>query len=64
MGRKFIVSMAVDGRIDVPVTADSTQEAFEKAETAFQGMSLRRMEVVGSHPVNAYDKANGLLTDY
>ena len=64
MGRKFIVSMAVDGRIDVPVTADSAQDAFKKAETAFHQMSLRSMNVVGSQPVNAYDMAKGLLTDY
>ena len=45
---KYIVSMAVDCRLDVTVEADSPDEAFEAAKTAFLDADLSEAEVVGS----------------
>ena len=62
--KKFTVSMAVDGRIDVTVEAETAQEAFEKAKDAFTEADLSRMETVDSRPVNAYDNDAKVYTDY
>jgi SHS2 domain-containing protein len=62
--KEFTVSMAVDGRIDVTVEAETAQEAFEKAKDAFTEADLSRMETVDSRPVNAYDNDTRTLTDY
>lgn len=61
---KFVVSMAVDGRIDVEVDAESVAEAFEAAKDAFMDADLKDMEVVDSHPVNCSDEDGNLLEDY
>lgn len=61
--RKFNVSIAVDGRIDVEVYAESFDEAFAKAETQFMFADLANMEVVGSKPVNA-ERDDGEFKDY
>lgn len=64
MARKFTVSMAVDCRVDVSVEAESPEEAFKKAETAFMGVDLGDVEsIVGAVPVNAFDVENQVLTD-
>ena len=49
---EYIVSMAVDGRLDVRVRANSFAEAFAKAESAFADADISQMEVVGVKPVN------------
>jgi len=64
MEKKYIVSMAVDGRIDVPVTAESPEAAFEKAKEAFTDADLAQMETVDAKPVNAYDPETETYTDY
>lgn len=61
---KFIVSMAVDGRIDVEVDAESVAEAFKVAEDAFMEADLKGMEVVDSRPVNCSDMDGNILEDY
>ena len=61
---KYTVSMAVDGRIDVEVEADTPDEAFDKAVEAFMEVDLKRMEVVDSHPVNCYDEKGEIVKDY
>lgn len=58
---KYIVSLAVDGRVDVEVEADSFKDAFEKAKTAHYDTT--GLEVVGVKPVNATDE-HGTLEDY
>lgn len=63
MSKKFTVSMAVDGRVDVAVDADTPQEAFEKAKLAFVDADLANMTIVDASPVNAYDEETGILTD-
>lgn len=63
---KYTVSMAVDGRVDVEVEADSVDGAFEKAKEAFMDVSLGDMtDVVDARPVNVSDGVTGeLLKDY
>jgi len=63
MAKKFIVSMAVDGRIDVEVEAENAEEAFEKASDAFTECDLDKMETVDAKPVNAYDTVTKEYTD-
>lgn len=61
---KYTVSMAVDGRIDVEVDAESADEAFEAAKDAFMDMDLKKMEVVDSFPVNCSDENGDIVKDY
>lgn len=61
---KYIVSMAVDGRIDVEVEAGSTKEAFRAAEVAFMDADMKDLDVIDSKPVNVYDEDGNLLEDY
>jgi len=61
--RKFVVSMAVDGRVDVEVEANNVTEAFELAKEAFMEADFSKMETVDSHPVNAYDVTAETYTD-
>lgn len=61
---KYIVSMAVDGRIDVEVEAESTEEAFKSAQEAFMDADLKGMEVIDSKPVNVSDEDGNLLEEY
>ena len=60
---RYHVSIAVDGRIDIPVDANSPEEARKKAMDEFATADLSEMEVVGTNAVNAED-ANGNLTDF
>lgn len=59
---KYIVSMAIDGRVDVEVRARSVADAFRKASLIDADMS--KMDIVGSHPVNCSDEDGNLLADY
>lgn len=60
---KYTVSMKVEGRIYIEVEANSTGEAFEKANDEFETADLAKMEYVDSCPVNCTDE-NGDITDY
>lgn len=59
---KYIVSMAIDGRVDVEVKARSVAEAFRNASLIDADMS--KMDIVGSRPVNCSDENGNLLADY
>ena len=62
---KYIVSMAVDCRLDVAVEADSPDEAFEAAKEEFMDADISKAEVVDAHPVNCSDGETGeLIKDY
>lgn len=61
---KYIVSMAVDGRIDVEVDAESVDEAFAVAVDEFMDADLKDMEVVDARPVNCSDEDGNILEDY
>jgi len=64
MNKTFTVSLAVDGRIDVAVLAETPQEAFKQAEEAFKNADLSKLELIGVKPVNATDDETQTLTDY
>lgn len=59
---KYIVSMAIDGRVEVEVNAESVKDAFQKANLF--GVDMSKMDIVGSHPVNCSDEDGNLLADY
>lgn len=55
---KYTVSVAIDGRIDVNVEADSFEDA--KSKISLIDIDLRNMECVGFRAVNAEDE-NGVF---
>ena len=62
---KYTVSMKVEGRIDVEVEAENTDEAFEKAKIDFMDVEIgsNNFDFVDAEPVNCMDE-KGYLTDY
>lgn len=58
---KYTVSVAIDGRIDVDVEANSFEEA--KSKVTLDGVDLDKMECIGYKAVNAEDE-NGEFRDY
>lgn len=56
---KYIVCMAVDGRIDLEVEAADPDDACVKALSAFSTADLSRMETVDGGPVNCKDAETG-----
>ena len=52
---KYIVCVAVDGRIDLEVEADDPDDAYVRAMSAFESADLSRMEVVDGGPVSCKD---------
>lgn len=50
---KYNVSIAVDGRIDIPVWSDSFESAKEKALEEFASANIGDLECVDFHAVNA-----------
>ena len=61
---KYIVSMAVDGRIDVEVEAADVNEAKKKAYGAFGDADLSNMDIVGADAVTCYDAEGNILASY
>lgn len=60
---KYIVSVAIDGRIDVEVEADSFEQAEYKAILEAGDTNWNMMELVSCRSVNAEDE-NGTFIDY
>ena len=60
---KYIVSVAIDGRIDVEVEANSFEEAEHEAVLQAGDSDWNQMELVNCTPVNAEDE-NGVFKDY
>lgn len=67
---KVIVSLAIDGRLDIPVEVPDglterilLNKARDKAMEAFADADLSKMEVVGCSAVNV-TLPNGRLLDY
>lgn len=60
---KFIVSVAIDARIDVPVEANNFEEAREKAQFEVMDVNFNNAECIELTPVNAEDE-NGVFIDY
>ncbi len=61
---KYTVSISVDGRIDIEVDADSTEEARAKALEAFSTTDLSKMEIVGRDAVNCSDEEGNIIEEY
>ena len=70
-GKEYIVSMAVDGRIDIPVYLEKVPEdekdlkvmVKEAAQINFGDTDCGDLEVVGFNPVN-FEDANGNFNDF
>ena len=65
--QELTVSIAVDGRIDVPifVSKNASHEAIrDTALNAFRDADLSQMEVVGGEAVNVSDSNGELLFDF
>ena len=61
---KYIVSMRVEGRVNIEVEADSPQEAFDRAnDMGLCSADLSKMEIIDDGAVNCTDE-DGNLTDY
>lgn len=60
---RYIVSVAIEGRLDVEVEADNFEQAQYKAIFEAGMNDWNRMELVGCHSVNAEDE-NGEFRDY
>lgn len=60
---KYTVSVAIDGRIDVEVEAESFAEAKSKAQFEVGNSDWNTMEMVSCNAVNAEDEARTFI-DY
>ena len=62
--KKYIVRMAVDGRIDLEVEASDPATAYAEALSAFETADLSRMEVVGRVPIHCEDETGEIVREY
>ena len=60
---KYVVGIAVDGRVYIEVEADDFADAKEKANDIFMDIDLGQLECIEWHNVNAEDE-NGNMIDY
>lgn len=60
---RCIVSIAVEGRVDIEVDVDSIDEAQEAALEEFASANLNSMDVVKFHAVNV-ETETGEFRDY
>jgi len=60
---KYTVSIAVDGRLDIEVEADSFSDAKAKALVKFGYVDLEKMDVVNYDAVNA-ESETGEFEDF
>lgn len=61
---KYVVHMAVDGRIDLEVEAGDPDAAYDEALAAFGDADLSRMEVVDGRPVYCEDETGEIVKEY
>lgn len=60
---KCVVSIAVEGRVDIEVDVDSIDDAQEAALEEFASANLNSMDVVSFHAVNV-ESETGEFRDY
>lgn len=60
---KYVVGIAVDGRVYIEVEANDFADAKEKANDIFMDMNLGQLECIEWKNVNAEDE-NGNMIDY
>ena len=61
---KYMVHMAVDGRIDLEVEAENPDAVYIEALAAFENADLSRMEVVDGKPVHCEDETGEIVKEY
>lgn len=62
--KKYIVRMAVDGRIDLEVEASDPATAYAEALSAFGTADLSRMEVISCVPIHCEDETGKIVREY
>ncbi len=62
--KRFWISVAVDARVDVPVEAESLEEAMEDARYGGFSWDPNAVEVVSATPVNISSEDGELLRDF
>ena len=62
--KKYIVHMAVDGRIDLEVEASDPTTAYAKSLSAFEDADLSRMEVISYVPIHCEDETGKIVREY
>lgn len=60
---KYVVGIAVDGRVYIEVEAEDFADAKEKANDIFMDLDLGQLECIEWNNVNAEDE-NGNMIDY
>ena len=60
---KYVVGIAVDGRVYIEVEANDFSDAKEKANDIFMDLDLGQLECIEWHNVNAEDE-DGNMIDY
>ena len=60
---RYVVSLAMDGRIDIVVDADDPETAKNKALDKFISVDIGEVECIDYHAVNATDE-NDNITDF
>ena len=61
---KYMVRMAVDGRLDLEVEAENPDAAYVEALAAFENADLSWMEVVDGRPVHCEDETGEIVKEY
>ena len=62
--KKYIVHMAVDGRLDLEVEASDPATAYAEALSAFEDADLSRMEVVSYVPIHCENETGEIVREY
>jgi hypothetical protein len=61
---KYVVHMAVDGRIDLEVEAENPDAAYDEALAAFGNADLSQVEVVAGMPMYCEDGTGTIVKEY
>jgi hypothetical protein len=61
---KYTVHMAVDGRIDLEVEAESPEAAYGEVVSAFEVADLSRLEVIDAKPVHCENDEGEIVKEY
>lgn len=64
---KYVVHMAVDGRIDLEVEAENPEAAYDEARFAFWDADLtdlNNLEIIDAKPVHCEDETGEIVKEY
>ncbi len=62
--KEYIVSVAVDGRVDVRIKGTSVEDAESKISAGICDFDMNNVEVVGLSPVNISGPDGELIKDF